>query len=89
MIELPRACLVAGALASHADFFSFGTNDLAQTALGFSRDDIEARIVPLYADAAIAVGDRNYRRLRHRLDECDVRLEAARSMLRRGGYLTH
>ena len=40
-------------------------------------------------DAAIAVGDRNYRRLRDRLDECDVRLEAARSMLRHGGYLTH
>jgi pyruvate,orthophosphate dikinase len=53
MIELPRACLVAGALAPHADFFSFGTNDLTQTALGFSRDDIEARIVPLYADLGI------------------------------------
>jgi pyruvate, orthophosphate dikinase len=40
MIELPRACLVAGEIAEHADFFSFGTNDLAQTAFGFSRDDI-------------------------------------------------
>ncbi|MDP9346474.1 MAG: pyruvate, phosphate dikinase, partial [Actinomycetota bacterium] len=53
MIELPRACLVAGTLAAHADFFSFGTNDLTQTALGFSRDDIEGRIVPLYADLGI------------------------------------
>jgi pyruvate,orthophosphate dikinase len=53
MIELPRACLVAGAIAPRADFFSFGTNDLTQTALGFSRDDIEARIVPLYADLGI------------------------------------
>jgi pyruvate,orthophosphate dikinase len=40
MIELPRACLVAGEIAQHADFFSFGTNDLSQTAFGFSRDDI-------------------------------------------------
>jgi pyruvate, orthophosphate dikinase len=53
MIELPRACLVAGTIAASADFFSFGTNDLTQTALGFSRDDIEARIVPLYADLGI------------------------------------
>jgi pyruvate,orthophosphate dikinase len=40
MIELPRAALCAGEIAEHADFFSFGTNDLAQTAFGFSRDDI-------------------------------------------------
>ncbi len=39
MIELPRACLVAGELAEEADFFSFGTNDLTQTTLGVSRDD--------------------------------------------------
>ena len=53
MIELPRACFVAGDLALRGDFFSFGTNDLTQTTLGFSRDDIEARIVPLYADLGI------------------------------------
>ena len=53
MIELPRACLKAGAIAAHADFFSFGTNDLTQTGLGFSRDDIEGRIMPLYADLGI------------------------------------
>ena len=40
MIELPRACVEARAIAAHADFFSFGTNDLTQTAFGFSRDDI-------------------------------------------------
>ena len=39
MIELPRACIRADEIAEHADFFSFGTNDLTQTALGISRDD--------------------------------------------------
>jgi pyruvate,orthophosphate dikinase len=39
MIELPRACVRADEIAEHADFFSFGTNDLTQTALGISRDD--------------------------------------------------
>jgi pyruvate,orthophosphate dikinase len=42
MIELPRACMRADEIAEHADFFSFGTNDLTQTALGFSRDDARA-----------------------------------------------
>ena len=40
MIELPRACLVAGEIAKSADFLSFGTNDLTQTTFGFSRDDV-------------------------------------------------
>jgi len=40
MIELPRACLIADKIAQHADFFSFGTNDLTQTTFGYSRDDI-------------------------------------------------
>ncbi|CAN5653084.1 pyruvate, phosphate dikinase [soil metagenome] len=40
MIELPRAAVTASEIAEHADFFSFGTNDLSQTAFGFSRDDI-------------------------------------------------
>jgi pyruvate, orthophosphate dikinase len=53
MIELPRACLVADRIAHHADFFSFGTNDLTQTGLGFSRDDIEARILRGYMDYGI------------------------------------
>ena len=56
MIELPRACLIAGAIAQHADFFSFGTNDLTQTALGFSRDDIEGRIIPRYVEEKIVDG---------------------------------
>src|ERR671931_1311979 len=43
MIELPRACIRADEIARQADFFSFGTNDLTQTALGFSRDDAEGK----------------------------------------------
>ena len=48
MIELPRACLVADEIAAHSDFFCFGTNDLTQTAFGFSRDDAEAKFIPDY-----------------------------------------
>jgi pyruvate,orthophosphate dikinase len=48
MIELPRACLVAGSIAQHAEFFSFGTNDLTQTTLGLSRDDAERGFLPAY-----------------------------------------
>jgi pyruvate,orthophosphate dikinase len=53
MIELPRACFVANRIAAHADFFSFGTNDLTQTALGFSRDDVESAFVPIYIERKI------------------------------------
>ncbi|MCW3034509.1 MAG: pyruvate, phosphate dikinase [Solirubrobacterales bacterium] len=53
MIELPRACLQADRIAAEADFFSFGTNDLTQTALGFSRDDIEGRVLGRYIDLKI------------------------------------
>ena len=53
MIELPRACLQADRIAERADFFSFGTNDLTQTALGFSRDDIEGRVLGRYIDIKI------------------------------------
>jgi pyruvate,orthophosphate dikinase len=53
MIELPRACFVADRIAQFADFFSFGTNDLTQTALGFSRDDVESKFVPTYLDRKI------------------------------------
>jgi pyruvate, orthophosphate dikinase len=52
MIELPRAALQAGAIAAHADFFSFGTNDLTQTALGISRDDA-ARFLTTYVEKGI------------------------------------
>jgi pyruvate,orthophosphate dikinase len=53
MIELPRACFLADRIAHHADFFSFGTNDLTQTGLGFSREDIEARILERYMDVKV------------------------------------
>jgi pyruvate,orthophosphate dikinase len=53
MIELPRACTLADRIAGHADFFSFGTNDLTQTALGFSRDDIEGKILARYIDLKV------------------------------------
>jgi pyruvate,orthophosphate dikinase len=53
MIELPRACFIANLIARHADFFSFGTNDLTQTALGFSRDDVESKFVPVYMERKI------------------------------------
>ncbi len=53
MIELPRACFQANRIARGADFFSFGTNDLTQTALGFSRDDIEGRVLARYIDVKI------------------------------------
>lgn len=53
MIETPRACLVADELAEYADFFSFGTNDLTQTTLGFSRDDAEGKFMNDYLDKNI------------------------------------
>jgi pyruvate,orthophosphate dikinase len=53
MIELPRACLRADDLAPEADFFSFGTNDLTQTTLGFSRDDAEAGFLAHYLDEGV------------------------------------
>jgi pyruvate,orthophosphate dikinase len=56
MIELPRACFIADQIARHADFFSFGTNDLTQCGLGFSRDDIEGRIIPRYIEEKILDG---------------------------------
>jgi pyruvate,orthophosphate dikinase len=49
MIELPRAAVTAGEIARSADFFSFGTNDLTQTAFGFSRDDI-GKFVGMYEE---------------------------------------
>ena len=56
MIELPRACLTADEIAEHAEFFSFGTNDLTQTTYGFSRDDIGS-FLPQYLDRNILPGD--------------------------------
>jgi pyruvate,orthophosphate dikinase len=56
MIELPRACLVAGEIAKEAEFFSFGTNDLTQTTFGFSRDDIN-KVLPTYLAEGILKQD--------------------------------
>jgi pyruvate, orthophosphate dikinase len=53
MIELPRAALRADEIAQEADFFSFGTNDLTQTALGFSRDDAEGKFLTYYLEHGI------------------------------------
>jgi phosphoenolpyruvate-protein kinase (PTS system EI component) len=53
MIETPRAALVAAALSEHADFFSFGTNDLTQLTYAFSRDDVEVRLLPAYLASGI------------------------------------
>ena len=50
MIETPRAAVRADEIAEVADFFSFGTNDLTQMAFGFSRDDIESRVMPIYLE---------------------------------------
>ena len=52
MIELPRAALTANKIAEHADFFSFGTNDLTQTTLGLSRDD-SSRFLDTYVESGI------------------------------------
>jgi pyruvate,orthophosphate dikinase len=57
MIELPRAALRAGDLARHADFFSFGTNDLTQTTLGFSRDDAQGRFLTYYLEHGVLPED--------------------------------
>ncbi len=56
MIEIPRACLVADEIAEHAEFFSFGTNDLTQTTFGFSRDDIGS-FLPDYMERKVLPDD--------------------------------
>jgi pyruvate,orthophosphate dikinase len=56
MIEIPRAALTADEVAEHADFFSFGTNDLTQMTFGFSRDDINT-FLPDYLKEEILPGD--------------------------------
>lgn len=56
MIELPRACVTSDEIAVHADFYSFGTNDLTQTVYGLSRDDA-GRFLPVYIEAGILKED--------------------------------
>lgn len=53
MIELPRAAVTADEIARYADFFSFGTNDLTQTTLGFSRDDAEGKFLTHYLNSGV------------------------------------
>jgi pyruvate,orthophosphate dikinase len=53
MIETPRAAIRADEIAEEADFFSFGTNDLTQMTFGFSRDDVESRMMPAYLEAGL------------------------------------
>ncbi len=53
MIEIPRAALTADEIATHAEFFSFGTNDLTQTTVGYSRDDAEAKFLLDYVNRGI------------------------------------
>ncbi len=53
MIETPRAALRADEISEFADFFSFGTNDLTQMTFGFSRDDVESRMMPAYLEAGL------------------------------------
>lgn len=53
MLEIPRACLTTDEIATEADFFSFGTNDLTQAVFGFSRDDAEGKFLPAYLEQKI------------------------------------
>ena len=53
MIETPRAALRADEIAEESDFFSFGTNDLTQLTFGFSRDDVESRMMPAYLEQGL------------------------------------
>ena len=56
MIEIPRACVVADQIATEAEFFSFGTNDLTQLTFGFSRDDVN-KFLPAYIEQGILEKD--------------------------------
>ena len=74
MIELPRAALVAGEIAEVAEFFSFGTNDLTQTAFGFSRDDIGKFLGPVRGtQAGPGQPVRDHRPARRRAADADRR----------------
>lgn len=58
MIEIPRACVTADEIAHHAEFFSFGTNDLTQMTFGYSRDDAEGKFLQKYLDGVECIGER-------------------------------
>src|SRR5207247_4996663 len=53
MVETPRAAICADEIAEEADFFSFGTNDLTQMTFGFSRDDVEGRMMSTYIEQGL------------------------------------
>ena len=57
MVEIPRACVTADEIAKHADFFSFGTNDLTQMTFGYSRDDAEGKFLANYVEEGILPED--------------------------------
>ena len=57
MIEIPRACIIAGEIATKTEFFSFGTNDLTQTVLGISRDDAQKSFLTKYVERKIIPDD--------------------------------
>lgn len=59
MIEIPRACLTADAIAEYAEFFSFGTNDLTQMTFGYSRDDAEGKFLQRYLDGVDCLGTKD------------------------------
>ncbi len=88
MIELPRACVIAGELAHEAEFFSFGTNDLTQTTYGYSRDDAEGSFIPVYLDKRILKEDPfqvlDRRGVGHLMQEAVTAGRAARADLKIG-----
>ncbi|MGB5365824.1 MAG: pyruvate, phosphate dikinase [Polyangiales bacterium] len=80
MIELPRACLIAAELAEHVHFFSFGGNDLTQTALGISRDDA-VRFLPAYRNELGLIGGDPFTHLDEKVAEfIQIALERARAV---------
>ena len=82
MIELPRAAVTAGEIAQTAEFFSFGTNDLTQTAFGFSRDDI-GKFVGMYEERKLVPANPFVT-----VDQPGRRAADARSRARRAGPRT-
>jgi pyruvate,orthophosphate dikinase len=83
MVELPRACLIAGELARHVELFSFGGNDLTQTALGISRDDAN-RFLPAYRNELGLLADDPFTHLDERVAEL-IRIALERGKAARPG----
>ena len=87
MIETPRACIVAEALAHEVDFFSFGTNDLTQMTLGFSRDDAEAHFLKFYQKHGVMAFD-PFERVDEEGVGALIRMAAERGLRGAAGKLT-